>query len=325
MRTAVSLLMAFLIAACGPRVQDFGPGVQSPELRADEFRTADGARLPVATWRPEGRPKAVIVAVHGFQMYSGHFQDAGPWWASRGVLTYAYDQRGHGGGPERGIWGGVDALTADAAAIVRTVADRHPETPIYLLGSSMGGAVALVTMARYELPVDGVVLLAPAVWGGEALNPLARWSLWLAAHVMPWNNAGASDIRRWPSDNIEMLRANGRDKMIVRQTRFDTLYGLSQLMADGFEAASAANKPILLMYGARDEIIPAGPVFRAADNLSADHRFVLYPDGWHMLLRDLQAETVWRDIYTWVNDRAAPLPSGFEVVDRHAAWASLTK
>ena len=31
--------------------------------------------------------------------------------------------------------------------------------------------------------------------------------------------------------------------------------------------------------------------------------------GYHMLLRDLQAETVWRDIAAWIADASAPLPS----------------
>jgi hypothetical protein len=39
-------------------------------------------------------------------------------------------------------------------------------------------------------------------------------------------------------------------------------------------------------------------------------RLALYPDGYHMLTRDLQGETVWRDIDTWLADPKAPLPSG---------------
>jgi alpha-beta hydrolase superfamily lysophospholipase len=31
---------------------------------------------------------------------------------------------------------------------------------------------------------------------------------------------------------------------------------------------------------------------------------IIYPDGWHMLLRDLQREVVWNDILAWIDQRA---------------------
>ncbi len=323
-KAALLVLVLFVFVACGPRVQSFGPTVGPPQLADDHFLTGDGKTLTLQKWRAEGELEAVIVAVHGFQMYSGHFQNAGPWWAKRGITTIAYDQRGHGGSPERGIWGGVEALTSDLAEMVRAVAKRYPDVPVYILGASMGGAVTLATVTDLSLPINGVILTAPAVWGGDALHPLARGSVWLAAYVMPWNHASASDIRRQASDNIDMLRANGRDKMNVFGTRFDTLYGLTQMMAAGFDASDQPLPPILALYGKKDEIIPAAPVFRTVDRLPDGTRFVLYPEGWHMLLRDLQAEIVWRDVATWVKDRNADLPSGQEVVDKKAAWASLT-
>jgi len=321
----LAAILLLCLTACGPSVQQFGPIIQEPKLTGDSFRTADGKSLPVKIWAASGKPEAVIVAVHGFQMYSGHFQDAGSWWATRGITTIAYDQRGHGGAPERGIWGGVEALTSDLAAITRQVAETYPETPIYILGASMGGAVALTTATDLSLPISGAILTAPALWGGDALHPVARGSIWFAAHVMPWNRASASDIRRQASDNIAMLRANGRDHMIVFQTRFDTLYGLTELMAVGYEASSQPLPPVLVLYGEKDQIIPARPVFQAVDRLPADTRFALYPDGWHMLLRDLQAEVVWRDIAIWIKDRTAVLPSGHEVLDKSSAWASLSQ
>jgi hypothetical protein len=39
----------------------------------------------------------------------------------------------------------------------------------------------------------------------------------------------------------------------------------------------------------------------------------IYENGYHMLLRDLQAETVWTDIAAWITDRAQPLPSGSDI------------
>jgi acylglycerol lipase len=36
----------------------------------------------------------------------------------------------------------------------------------------------------------------------------------------------------------------------------------------------------------------------------------IYPQGYHMLLRDLQAPTAWKDIVAWINASPDKLPSG---------------
>jgi hypothetical protein len=43
---------------------------------------------------------------------------------------------------------------------------------------------------------------------------------------------------------------------------------------------------------------------------TADRRLEFYPEGYHILTRDVQAETVWRDLDAWLVDPKAPLPSG---------------
>ncbi len=134
---------AMLSAGCAPSTVPMGPPLGPPSLAGDRFTAADGAVLPVRIWRPEGvdgrPPKAVIVALHGFNDYSNAFADAGAYWAGRGILTYAYDQRGFGAAPDPEMWAGVDTMTADLRALAGRVRARHPGVPLYLLGDSMGG------------------------------------------------------------------------------------------------------------------------------------------------------------------------------------------
>jgi hypothetical protein len=47
---------------------------------------------------------------------------------------------------------------------------------------------------------------------------------------------------------------------------------------------------------------------RAGDRLGLRTGF--YPEGWHILNRDLQAEVMYRDVEAWLRDAAALLPSG---------------
>jgi alpha-beta hydrolase superfamily lysophospholipase len=68
--------------------------------------------------------------------------------------------------------------------------------------------------------------------------------------------------------------------------------------------------PTLMLYGARDEVILPDGVRRAAEKMPAHVRTAYYEKGYHMLLNDLQAETVWSDVLAFIRSPAAPLPSG---------------
>ena len=112
-----------------------------------------------------------------------------------------------------------------------------------------------------------------------------------------------------------MLRDLARDPVVIKETRIDTLYGLVGLMDSAYDAAPGIRKPVLLLYGAKDEIVPSAAIAGTVERLEAvqaDVTFACYPNGYHMLLRDLEREQVWKDIAAWIGQTAPPLPSGHE-------------
>ena len=107
-----------------------------------------------------------------------------------------------------------------------------------------------------------------------------------------------------------MLVRLNQDPLVIKQTRIDTIYGLVNLMDAALAAAPDLKTPTLILYGERDEIIPKAPTRRMLKTLSSGrHRIAFYKSGFHMLLRDLQAATVWKDMAAWINNQNAPLPS----------------
>jgi alpha-beta hydrolase superfamily lysophospholipase len=75
--------------------------------------------------------------------------------------------------------------------------------------------------------------------------------------------------------------------------------------------------PTLYLYGARDQIIPRHPTDTAIARLPPGDRTACYTEGHHLLLRDLQALNVWRDVAAFVRDPAADLPSGAPALPCH--------
>jgi acylglycerol lipase len=316
------LTMAGLLgtSACAPVVQRAGTpelGFVGPSLGEDFLVAADGVRLPMTVWEAEGEPKAVIVGVHGMNDYANAFQLAAPWWASRGITTYAYDQRGFGRAPHRGLWPGPALMTADLRTMTALVRQRHPEAILAVMGHSMGGAVAIAAFASDEPPeADRLILAAPGVWGWSRQSIPNRLLLWAGAHLIPGSSLEAPDwvARKYQaSDNIEVLRAMGQDKNMIFETRIDAIYGLVGLMQQADKGIGEVRAKTLFLYGAKDQIIPRKAALHAARKLKPTDRSAYYADGWHLLTRDLQGPKVWADVEAFVLDPDAPLPSGAPV------------
>jgi acylglycerol lipase len=314
-RMLLTAALAAPLVACAERLQPMGAPQQAPRLTPDAIITADGYRLPLRRRLPEdGVPtRAVIVGLHGFNDYSGAFEGAGRYFAGRGVALYAYDQRGFGGTRDPGVWAGEETLVADAKAAVRLVAETHPGKPVFLLGTSMGGAVVVRALTPGPSltpdpppPVAGAILVAPAVWGFETMGFFTRTALKLTYAAAPgWTMKPPPELNIRPTDNIDLLKAMGADPLVLKGARVDTLYGLTELMGAALDALPRLTVPTLAMYGAHEEVLAPAAVAAATERLSADPAVTLkhYPDGWHMLLRDLQGVRVLEDIAAWIDAR----------------------
>ncbi|WP_239988549.1 alpha/beta hydrolase [Paramagnetospirillum kuznetsovii] len=281
-------------------------------LTDGRLQASDGVTLPLRSWLPIGSPKAVVVALHGMNDYSNAFDAPGKALAAKGIATYAYDQRGFGVGPHPGYWSSTKAMADDLNACATLLHQRHPGIPLYVLGESMGGAVVIIAAQAPSAAISGLILAAPAVWGRSTMGWLQQGALWLTNAIAPgWTLTGRG-LGIQASDNIEMLRALSRDPLVIKETRVDAIHGLVDLMDAAQMGMAAVQLPVLVLYGEKDEVIPPKPTWaaiRRLPRLGEARRVALYENGWHMLLRDLQAQVVVDDIVAWMADASAPLPS----------------
>jgi acylglycerol lipase len=269
--------------------------------------------LPARARMPAGTPRAVVLALHGFNDSRDAWELSGPVFAAAGVAVFAPDQRGFGATPERGHWVGQERLAADAAAMLRALALPWPGVPLYAMGESMGGALLMVLAASAAAPpVSGWILLAPAVWGRQQMGPALSAALWVASNVAPgWRLTGHEvPIKVMASDNRDALIRLGRDPLTILATRVDALRGLADLMDAAQDAAPGLPANTLVGYGGRDRLVPPEAMHRAWTRMPGAVRRALYPNGYHLLTRDRDRAEVTGDVLAWMTAPNGWLPSG---------------
>jgi alpha-beta hydrolase superfamily lysophospholipase len=330
-RSVGSVLAAcfmLLAAACAPLQQGALQYDGKPAVGFSDnwFTSFDGARLGLDVWQAQKPAEAdafgpyadetketVIVAVHGMNDYAGAFKAAGAWWADQGVTVYAYDQRGFGRSPRSGIWPAHNVMRNDLKTAVKAARELHPDARIAVVGESMGASVAITAFADDDPPdADMLILSGPGLRGWGALPWIYSVSLWTSAHVRPdWVVVPPKGVRITPTDNNDKLREMWFDPLVQKRNRIDSVYGVVSIMeeADAKIARLPRKVPTLLLYGARDEVIPPNGVERAAKKLPRHVKTAYYAKGYHMLMNDLQAPTIWGDILGFIDDPSAPLPS----------------
>ena len=317
-RLVLAILMLVTLSACAPRLVQGAltppAGFRGAHFTPDAVVSFDGARLGLSKWEAAEEPWAVIVAAHGMNDYANAFHFAAKAWAAEGVTTYAYDQRGFGRSPGRGVWAGSELMAEDLRTVTALARARHPNAIVAVVGESMGGSVATVAFASENPPpADRLLLLAPGVWGFKAQPLPNKTLLWLAA------NFTASKVytpprwvtnRIYPTDNREELIAMGRDRLMIWGARSDTLYGLVKLMDKAAARVGEDRLPTFYLYGANDQIIPKTAAFKAVKGLKPSDRSAYYEAGHHLLTRDRQRAVVIADMLSFIRDPVASLPSG---------------
>ena len=315
-RGVLAMAASLSLAGCAAHLVPAGPTVAPPSLAAHVFVMPDGARLPYRAWMPTGmpagRPRAVMLALHGFNDSRDAFAIAAPLFAATGIAVFSPDQRGFGAAPGRGYWPGTATLVNDARTMADLLHRRYPHLPLYLLGESMGGAVLiLLASAPDPPPAAGYILAAPAVWGRADMNVLFRSALWLGWNLVPGLTLSGAGLVK-ASDNRAALEALGDDPLTILDTRIDTIHGLVDLMTKALDAAPRFHGPALIQYGAHDQLVPKramAALWRALPK-GAPIRLAYYAHGYHLLLRDLDRGRPIGDIIAWIRDPHAPLPSG---------------
>lgn len=277
-----------------------------PETHAFELRTVDGVSLAGRAWLPPDFC-AVIAVVHGIAEHSGRYAFlAGQAYAQR-IGMISVDLRGHGRSPgERSYVERFDDYLFDVDSLLARAAELAAGCPVFLLGHSMGGAIALRWIAQRRQSVAGLILSSAALKiGGDvprlliALAPLlSRW--------LPRLRGTRIDPATISRDAAAVAAYVGDPLVSLAAPPARTGAELLQAMASNRAAAASLTLPVYLFHGDADRLTdPAGS--REIHDLwgGEDRTLRLWPGSRHETLNDLDREAVAAELLQWVRARSA--------------------
>jgi alpha-beta hydrolase superfamily lysophospholipase len=271
-------------------------------MRYGAFKASDGADVPYRLWLPK-RPRAMLLLLHGCCDYSGAFDTVAPKLARAGFAVMAYDQRGFGATASRGSWAGQDRIVGDVSEAAQFLRARlRPGLPLFVMGESMGGAVAIHAASETTLNPDGMVLIAPGALASAFRRSLYAWIIYLFRKI-----AGKAELVVERLDSSELsadaaIRLLG-DPLVMRSINAELLDGVITLAHSAVEAARRVAVPTLTMAGAKDDLLRRDCIFQLHQNLAGPKAWADIEDGPHLLLHWARGKEVMRLARRWIERR----------------------
>ena len=265
-----------------------------------------GLRLAYRTWEaPNAR--AALVVVHGLGEHSGRYAEFGERMADYGFSTYAIDLRGHGlSDGRRGHSPSFDVFLQELDRFRREVEGLADfRVPLFLLGHSMGGLIALRYQEEYSARFQAAIIVSP--WLATAV-PVPRWKATLAnalGRVFPslpmHTRLDAALLSRDP----DIVRAY-RDDPLVHDYLTPRLFAeLSTAMGLALQRSDKLREPLLILVPTDDRIVVAERAIRFSKSITgtADVTVRTFPGHYHELLNELDRALVYRQIREWIASR----------------------
>lgn len=284
---------------------------------------SDGTVLHLQAWRPEKAAaaplRAIVAIVHGMGEHGGRYARLAEHFADYGIATVTYDLRGHGkSGGARVYVDRFDAYLDDTELFLTHVRQMFGPVPLFLLGHSMGGAIAaLYTITRQPAYVRGLALSSPALAPGEPVPPLMVKAGRIAARWLP----------RLPVFKIDPALI-ARDKTVVDEARRDPLNAyrgtpartaaeLLDAMARIHASADALHLPLYIFHGTADKLTAPWASEQLHGKAAAhDKTLRLYTGHFHETLNDLDRDKVIGDLTHWLLQHLPALQATAVVKDK---------
>lgn len=298
------------------------------------FNSGDGTEIFVYKWMPKDlRAKGVVQIAHGMAEHAARYEKFASLLTENGYIVYANDHRGHGktaGSVENlgylGDKDGFEWLVRDLHSLSKIIINENPSLQLFLFGHSMGSFAAQRYIMDYGNELSGVMLSGSNGKQGMILrvgsiiakletikHSKKHQSVTMDNLIFGSYNKTFKPNRTnsdWISRDIEEVDKYINDPycgtVFTAGFFYDFLTGLIKIEDKNNLNKIPKNLPILIFSGDKDPVGKNGKGIidlynRYKNNGIKNVKYVLYKDGRHEMLNELNRDEVMEDIVQWLD------------------------
>jgi acylglycerol lipase len=286
-----------------------------PVLGTESWTSHDGKTMPCQNWLPPAgiRLRGAVIAVHGLSGASSDFWFLGSGLPAQGYAVYAYDLRGQGNDPvvdDRGDIRSAEQWLDDLETFHGLVRRRHPGTPVFWYGESLGSLICLHTAAN-RLPdrrdPDGIILASPVAGLRMTVSHFRRWLLQTTASLAPKTRFTLGDLAGIDETKIQVTSTTthgGQMQQTPHHVGSFTVRLLAEvggLLDDNPQAARRLRMPVLFLASPNDILSSPDQIHSLFAQVRSPRKKLLwYSRSHHLLLHDVQRSEVSHDLLRWI-------------------------
>lgn len=301
------LALSLLLTGCGTatlavRRSDPPAPVVATDVttEAQVFGGAKGVELFGRHYRPQAKPRAILVVHHGLKDHGDRYAPFAEQLVHAGFGASTMDMRGHGrSGGQRVAVERLDDYLDDLDTFVKIVKARDPGVPVFVFGHSLGGLIVALYATERAPAIDGVVLSGPALaFDAPPIQAALIRTVDAVAGSAPLFAPVHADF----SSSAAVIADMGVDPLVHQgggplHTAEQAIDGTRRLWAK----VAAFDRPLLVVHGTIDKLTaPSGSRDFVAQVSAKDKTLRLYPGLNHDLVHEPAGAVVLQDIVAWL-------------------------
>ncbi len=260
-------------------------------------------RLAVWHHRVE-KPRARVLLIHGISEHSARHRHTVKFLTVQNIEVVRFDMRGAGrSGGKRQWCDHFSDYVDDTDQVYHWICRNADPLPLYVLGHSLGGAIAIHFAAEMSRELDGLMLSGPALIPGGVSPLLIFLGTWTdrifpsARLPKPLDSGGISRIP-------EVVQAYIDDPLVCHNNTVhqgaEVMKGLRQIP----QLLPSIQCPTVIFHGSEDKVISLAGSFEIVAGLGcAEKSLHVLPGGYHEPHNDLDSENYYRYMELWLNKR----------------------
>ena len=266
------------------------------------FTGPGGLEIYHQSWLPDQEARAVFLLVHGMGEHCGRYGNLVDYFVPKGIAVYGLDHPGHGrSGGKREFVRTFDDFLKALRRYHKKVVAQQPGKPVFILGHSMGGTIALEYLAAFQDEFKGVILSSPSLKPAEPPRPVIRTACRFLSYFLPMAGVLKLDPGAISRDR-RVVDAYLEDPLTFKgKTPARLILHMLEAMNRIMENAPQLSLPILILQAGMDRLVDPSGAQEFHDRVgSLDKNLHIYDGLFHEVFNEPERERVLKDLETWL-------------------------